>query len=70
MSFKTSPRYVGEFAKSQYEYSKTLQKRYKDRPEYVSARLDAQAKIERAIRNYKRGLFTANDTIEILLKLV
>lgn len=70
MTFKTSPRYIGEFAKSQYDYSKTLQKRYKDRPEYVAARLDAQIKIERAIRNYKRGLLTANDTIGILLKLV
>ena len=70
MTFKSSPRYVGEFAKSQYDYSKTLQKRYKDRPEYVAARLEAQIKIERAIRSYNRGLLTANDTIKIILETV
>jgi len=70
MTFKTSPRYIGEFAKSQYDYSKTLQKRYKDCPEYVAARLDAQIKIEKIIRLYNQGLFTANDTIKMLLETI
>ena len=70
MNFKTNPRYIGEFAKSQYEHSHVLQKRYKCRPEYVAARHEAQIEIERAVRNYNRGLLTANDTIKILLETV
>lgn len=68
MNFKTRPRFIGEYAKSQYEMSKTLQKRYSANPEYVTARISAQESITKCIKMYNRSMITSDEAMKWILK--
>lgn len=68
MCFKTSPRYVGEFANRQYKLSKELEQRYHDDTDYVTKRQEEQITIKRIIKMYNTGLITDTEALKELLK--
>lgn len=63
MTFKTKPRYIGEFAKAEYNARESL----KSNPEYTSSAWEAQTCICRIVRIFNRGLITEYEAMKELV---
>ena len=69
-NFKTKPRCIGEFAKSQYKESRELQKAFSNDSNYVADRIAAQKGIKIVLHQYNMGLLTSREALKMLIQMV
>lgn len=67
MTFKTKPRYIGEFAKHEYEIFETLNREF---PPLKAEREQVQQKILNIVRTYNTGLITQTEAIKEIIRVI